>query len=78
MLTALDFKSTLEASGATSWGQILETMVVGNLGEWVNEVHYGLGENGKFLSFSFFVHVIIKLRNVNTLKSVFFDTAMNQ
>ena len=56
----------------------MKTMVVGNLGEWVNEVHYGLGENGKFLSFSFFVHVIIKLRNVNTLKSVFFDTAMNQ
>lgn len=53
MLTALDFKGTLEASGATRWGQILETMVVGNLGEWVNEVHYGLGENGKFLSFSF-------------------------
>ena len=39
--------------GVTSWGQILETMVMGNLGEWVNEVHYGLGENGKFLSFSF-------------------------
>ena len=53
MPTALDFKSTLEASGTTSWGQILETMVMGNLEEWVNEVHYGLGENGKFLSFSF-------------------------
>lgn len=55
MPTALDFKSTLEASGATSWGQnlILETIVMGNLEEWVNEVHYGLGENGKFLSFSF-------------------------
>lgn len=38
MPTALDFKSTLEASGATSWGQnlILETMVMGNLEEWVN------------------------------------------
>ena len=50
MPTALDFKSTLEASGATSWGQnlILETMVMGNLEEWVNEVHYGLGENGHF------------------------------
>ena len=78
MPTALDFKSTLEASGATSWGQILETLVMGNLGEWVNEVHYGLGENGKILIIFIFVHVIIKLRNVNTLKSVFFDTAINQ
>ena len=35
MPTALDFKSTLEASGATSWGQILEKMVMGNLaGGW--------------------------------------------
>ena len=31
MPTALDFKSTLEASGATTWGQILEKMVMGNL-----------------------------------------------
>ena len=31
MPTVLDFQSTLEASGATSWGQILEKMVMGNL-----------------------------------------------
>ena len=84
MPTALDFKSTLEASGATSWGQILEKMVMGNLaggggrGGGVNEVHYGLGENGKFLVIFIFVHVIIKLRIVNILKSVFSDNALNQ
>ena len=81
MPTALDFKSTLEASGATSWGQILEKMVMGNLaGGWGggNEVHYGLGENGKFLVIFIFVHVIIKLRIVNILKSVFSDNALNQ
>ena len=79
MPTALDFKSTLEASGATSWGQILEKMVMGNLaGGGVNEVHCGLGENGKFLVIFIFVHVIIKLRIVNILKSVFSDNALNQ
>ena len=81
MPTALDFKSTLEASGATTWGQILEKMVMGNLvggGGGVNEVHYGLGENGKFLVIFIFVHVIIKLRIVNILKSVFSDNALNQ
>ena len=81
MPTALDFKSTLEASGATTWGQILEKMVMGNLargGGRVNEVHYGLGENGKFLVIFIFVHVIIKLRIVNILKSVFSDNALNQ
>ena len=44
----------------------------------VNEVHYGLGENGKFLVIFIFVHVIIKLRIVNILKSVFSDNALNQ
>ena len=78
MPTALDFKSTLEASGATTWGQILEKMVMGNLVGGVNEVHYGLGENGKFLVIFIFVHVIIKLRIVNILKSVFSDNALNQ
>ena len=81
MPTALDFKSTLEASGATTWGQILEKMVMGNLargGGRENEVHYGLGENGKFLVIFIFVHVIIKLRIVNILKSVFSDNALNQ
>lgn len=80
MPTVLDFQSTLEASGATSWGQILEKMVMGNLagGGGVNEVHYGLGENGKFLVIFIFVHVIIKLRIVNILKSVFSDNALNQ
>ena len=79
MPTALDCKSTLEASGATTWGQILEKMVMGNLvGGGVNEVHYGLGENGKFLVIFIFVHVIIKLRIVNILKSVFSDNALNQ
>ena len=43
-----------------------------------NEVHYGLGENGKFLVIFIFVHVIIKLRIVNILKSVFSDNALNQ
>ena len=80
MPTALDFKSTLEASGATSWGQILEKMVMGNLagGGGVNEGPYGLGENGKFLVIFIFVHVIIKLRIVNILKSVFSDNTLNQ
>ena len=83
MPTALDFKSTLEGSSATSWGQILETMVMGNWGGGgggggVNEVHFCLVKNGRFLSFSFLVFFIIKLRNVNILKSVFLDTAINQ
>ena len=47
-------------------------------GGGVNEVHYGLGENGKFLVIFIFVHVIIKLRIVNILKSVFSDNALNQ
>ena len=67
----------MQPAGGKYWKKWLWEIWPGG-GGGVNEVHYGIGENGKFMVILIFVHVIIKLRIVNILKSVFSDNALNQ